>query len=64
LTKADAIRIVTEFVEQYNRRRLHSAIGYITPQDKLAGKAESILAQREAKLAAARQARKTLRNAS
>lgn len=64
LTLADAIRIVTEFVEQYNGRRLHSAIGYITPQDKLAGKAESILAQREAKLAAARQARKALRNAS
>jgi len=64
LTMADAIRIVTEFVEQYNGRRLHSAIGYITPQDKLDGKAESILAQREAKLAAARQARKTLRNAS
>jgi putative transposase len=64
LTRVDAIRIVTEFVEQYNCRRLHSAIGYITPQDKLDGKAESILAQREAKLAAARQARKTLRNAS
>jgi transposase InsO family protein len=64
LTKVDAIRIVTEFVEQYNGRRLHSAIGYITPQDKLAGKTESILAQRDAKLAAARQARKTLRNAS
>lgn len=64
LTMADAIRIVTEFVEQYNGRRLHSAIGYITPQDKLDGKAESILAQRDAKLAAARQARKALRNAS
>ena len=64
LTKVDAIRIVTEFVEQYNRRRLHSAIGYITPQDKLEGRAESILARRDAKLAAARQARKVLRNAS
>jgi len=29
LSMADAIRIVTEFVEHYNNRRLHSAIGYI-----------------------------------
>jgi len=57
LTKVDAIRIVTEFVEECNGRRLHNAIGYITPLDKLEGKADNILAQREAKLAAARQAR-------
>jgi transposase InsO family protein len=64
LSMADAIRIVTEFVEHYNNRRLHSAIGYITPKDKLEGRAESILAQRDAKLAAAREARKTMRKAS
>jgi hypothetical protein len=43
---------------------LHSAIGYITPQDKLEGRAEAILAAREAKLAAAREARKAQRKAS
>jgi putative transposase len=64
LSVADAIRIVREFVEHYNNRRLHSAIGYITPKDKLEGRAESILAQRDAKLAAAREARKIMRKAS
>lgn len=64
LSMPDAIRIVTEFVEHYNNRRLHSAIGYITPNDKLEGRAESIFAQRDAKVAAAREARKTMRKAS
>jgi transposase InsO family protein len=55
----DALRIVTKYVEQYNTVRLHSAIGYVTPQDKLEGRAEQILAARDAKLEAARQARRT-----
>ncbi|MDT8304280.1 MAG: hypothetical protein RQ760_22570, partial [Sedimentisphaerales bacterium] len=42
----------------------HSAIGYITPNDKLEGRAETILAERDAKLAAAREIRKTKRKAS
>ena len=41
----------------YNTRRLHSAIGYVTPLDKLEGRAEAIWAARDAKLAAARLAR-------
>jgi hypothetical protein len=64
LSLPDAQRLVTDFVGHYNNRRLHSAIGYITPADKLQGHAETILAQRDAKLAAAREARKALRNAS
>lgn len=36
----------------------------MTPKDKLAGRAEAILAAREAKLDAARQARKAMRKAS
>jgi len=61
LTLEDAKRIVTKFVEEYNLHRLHSAIAYVTPADKLAGRAEAILAARDAKLAAAREARRLKR---
>ncbi len=64
LSLLDVQRLVTDFVDHYNNRRLHSAIGYITPADKLQGRAETILAERDRKLAAAREARKALRNAS
>lgn len=64
LSLADAKRLVTEFVEHYNNVRLHSAIGYITPKDKLAGRAEMIFAMRDDKLAQAREARKLARKAS
>lgn len=64
LTLDDAQRLVAEFVEHYNNKRLHSAIGYITPADKLAGRDEAIFAAREAKLNAARDARKAARKAS
>jgi putative transposase len=43
LNLQDARRLVTRFVEHYNTVRLHSAIGYITPADKLAGKDEPSL---------------------
>jgi putative transposase len=64
LSLDDCQRLVTDFVDRYNNVRLHSSIGYITPADKLYGRAEAIQAQRDAKLAAARQARKIRRNAS
>ena len=64
LSLGEAIRLVTDFVDHYNHRRLHSAIGYITPIDKLEGRAEMIQAQRDAKLAAARESRKARRKAS
>ncbi len=64
LSLDDAQRLVTDFVVHYNDTRLHSAIGYITPKDKLQGRAETILAQRETKLAAARETRKARRKAS
>jgi len=61
LSLDDARRIVSNFVTHYNTVRLHSAIQYITPADKLAGRAEAILAARDAKLTAAREARKARR---
>ena len=64
LSLTDAQRLVTDFVDHYNNKRLHSAIGYITPIDKLQGRAEIILAERESKLAAAREACKARRKAS
>ena len=64
LSVDEAIRLVTDFVNHYNNRRLHSAIGYMTPIDKLEGRAEMIQAQRDAKLAAARESRKARRKAS
>jgi putative transposase len=49
----DARRIVAEYVAHYNEVRLHGAIGYFTPKDKLEGRAERIWAERKRKLAAA-----------
>ena len=54
LSLEEALRVVTKYVEHYNTIRLHSAIGYITPKDKLEGRAEQIFAARDAKLEAAR----------
>ena len=54
LSLDDARRIVEEFVNTYNKERLHSAIGYITPADKLAGREDAIFAERDRKLEDAR----------
>lgn len=59
----DAQRIVKQFVEYYNTERLHSAIGYITPKDKLEGRAQAIFDLRDQKLEAARSQRKVNREA-
>jgi len=61
LSLEEARRLVTDYVEHYNRVRLHSAIGYVTPQDKLLGHDTAIFAQRDRKLAEARERRKQLR---
>lgn len=53
----EARRLVGRFVEDYNHRRLHSAIGYVTPADKLAGRETAIFAERDRKLAQARERR-------
>lgn len=56
-----ARRLISRFVEHYNTVRLHSATGYITPQDKLLGREKAIFADRDNKLAQARLQRKIKR---
>jgi transposase InsO family protein len=57
LSLEDARRIVDRFVTYYNIERLHSAIGYVTPRDKLEGREQLIFAERNRKLVEARQRR-------
>ncbi len=56
----EARRLVARFVDHYNHHRLHSAIGFITPADMLAGRADAIWAARDQKLEAARARRRAL----
>src|SRR5262249_11637288 len=64
LTLDDARRIVGKFVEYYNTVRLHWAIGYITPKDKLEGREKEIFAARDRKLEEARGRRRAKRQAA
>lgn len=60
----EARRLITSFVAHYNEVRLHSAIGYITPVDKLAGLEKVIGDERDRKLEAARARRAEARRQS
>jgi hypothetical protein len=51
-------------VRHYNEVRLHSAIGYVTPAAKLAGRAPTIFAERDRKREAARERRQQARAAT
>jgi putative transposase len=62
LSLGDARRLVACYVAHYNAVRLHSAIGYVTPQDKLEGRESIIFAERDRKLEAARQRRQAARS--
>lgn len=63
LSLDDARRLVADYVAYYNHVRLHSAIGYVTPKDKLEGRDKEIFAARDRKLAEARERRKQHRQA-
>ena len=63
LTLEEARRVVGGYVYRYNTERLHSAIGYITPWDKLRGYSERIFAERDRKLTEARETRRRSRKA-
>ena len=60
-TLEEAKRLVAAFVEHYNSKRLHSAIGFVAPADKLAGREHEIWARRDRRLEAARERRAQLR---
>lgn len=71
--KGDAIRVqnpgslqevrhvVGAYIEHYNHVRLHSAIGYLTPMDKMHGHQDRIWAERDHKLEEARERRRERR---
>jgi transposase InsO family protein len=64
LSLEDAHRIIGRYVEHYNTVRLHSAIGYVTPADKLAGRESAIFVERDRRLEAARERRRLAREAA
>jgi transposase InsO family protein len=61
LSLEDARRLVEHYVDYYNRVRLHSAIGYVTPLAKLEGREPEIFAERDRKLEEARRRRQLRR---
>jgi putative transposase len=64
LSLVDAQRLVENYVRRYNEVRLHSALGYVTPADKLAARDRTIFAERDRKLEAARERRRKVREAA
>ena len=61
LSLEDARNQIDGYISFYNNKRLHSAIGYIAPKDKLEGQDTQIFKERDQKLEAAREARKQKR---
>ena len=64
LSLEDALRLVGRWVEHYNHVRLHSALGYVAPAAKLAGRESAIYAERDRKLEDARERRQAKRQAA
>ena len=64
LSLEDARRLVADYVAYYNTVRLHSAIAYVAPKDKLEGRESAIFAERDRKLAQARERRRAIRQAA
>ena len=63
LSLEDAKRGVEKYVFEYNTIRLHSAIGYVTPQAMLEGRQQAIFDERDRKLEEARELRAKARAA-
>ena len=60
----EAERRISSYVDHYNNARLHSALGYVTPADKLIGLEKEIFAERDRKLEEARERRRMARRNS
>jgi putative transposase len=57
-SKEQAEAVIGAYIDHYNNKRLHSAIGYVAPVDKLEGRDGAIREERAAKLHTALTARK------
>ena len=60
-TPQEARKRLDDFIHHYNHTRLHSAIGYVTPADRLAGRQQLIWDERDRKLELAREMRRRRR---
>ena len=54
LSLEDGRRVAERYVEYYNTERLHSALGYVTPQTRLEGRQQEVFDARDHKLEEAR----------
>jgi hypothetical protein len=61
LSLKDAREVISGYIEHYSNTKLHSAIGYRTPEAKLNGLEQQISKDRDAKLETARASRKRKR---
>lgn len=61
LSLGEARNQIVEYIRYYNDERLHSAIGYIAPNDKMEKRDRQIFKERDQKLDTARTARKQKR---
>jgi putative transposase len=63
LSLEDGAHLIAQYVEIYNTQRLHSSLGYITPQAMLEGRRAEIYAGRDRKLERARRQREQVAHA-
>ena len=57
LSLEDGRRVAARYIDYYNTERLHSALGYVTPQTRLEGRQQDVFDARDRKLEAARRRR-------
>lgn len=57
LSLDDANRLIVQYVEVYNEKRLHSSLGYLPPKDMLEGRRSQVHGERDRKLELARRRR-------
>ena len=57
LSLEDGRRVAARYIDYYNTERLHSALGYVTPQTRLEGRQQDVFDARDRKLDQARRRR-------